>query len=69
LIIDDLVVKNGFFKNNRFIVRGILGYAIFESYMAEGLQLLARLIHDDEQVTFTIDNNSSIHIPVKLNVQ
>lgn len=67
--IDNLKLIDGYFDGNRFIMRGISGHAIVGTYKAEGLRSLARLIHDDEPFSFTIDKEKFVRVPVDLNVQ
>ena len=50
-------------------MRGIAGHAMIGTYRAEGLYSLARLIHDDEAFSFTIDKERTIFVPVELNVK
>ncbi|MFS0662371.1 hypothetical protein AB1L07_26405 [Niallia alba] len=66
-IIDDLKVIDGYFEENRFIMRGIAGYSLQGTYKAEGLLSLSRLIHDDEPFKFIIDNDKFVSVPVELN--
>jgi hypothetical protein len=68
-ILDELKVIDGYFEGDRFIMRGISGHAIYGVYKAAGLSSLARLIHDNEPFSFTIDKDKVIHVPVELNKQ
>lgn len=56
-----------YFDGDRFILRGIVGHAIYGVYKADNMRSLARLIHDDESFSFTIDHDKNIIIPVELN--
>ncbi|MCB5236871.1 hypothetical protein [Niallia circulans] len=66
-IIDELVVLDCYFDGDKFILRGINGQAIYGGYKAENMLSLARLIHDNEPFSFTIDKEKMIRIPVELN--
>lgn len=68
-VIDELKVIDGYFDGDRFIMRGIGGYAVEGFYKAEGLTSLARLIHDNEPFSFIIDKNRTIFVPVEINRQ
>jgi hypothetical protein len=50
-----------------FIMRGIVGYAMYGRYKAEGLRSMARLIHDNEPFSFTIDKERTVYVPVETN--
>ncbi|WP_338754874.1 hypothetical protein [Bacillus sp. FJAT-52991] len=68
-MIDELKIIDGFFDGERFIMRGMAGFAVYGTYKADGLRSLARLIHDDESFSLTIDKDRAIHIPVEQNEQ
>jgi hypothetical protein len=68
-MIDELKIIDGYFEADRFIMRGIAGHAIYGAYKAEGLRSLARLIHDDEPFSFSIDKDRTIFVPFELNKQ
>lgn len=68
MTVDQLNLIDGYFEGKRFIMRGILGYAVSGVFNAEGLLSLVRLIHDDELVNFIMDDGISIPVPVELNV-
>lgn len=67
--IDELKVIDGYFEDERFVMRGIAGFAVYGTYKADGLRSMARLIHDDEPFSLTIDKDRVIHIPVEQNKQ
>lgn len=67
--IDELKVIDGYFAGNRFIMRGLGGNALEGFYKAEGLYSLARIIHDKEPFSLTIDKDRTLFIPVELNKQ
>lgn len=66
-VIDELEVIDGIFEDDRFIMRGIAGHAVYGFYKAEGLASMARLIHDDTPFSLTIDKERTISIPIELN--
>ncbi|MFJ7978443.1 hypothetical protein ACIQZI_22815 [Peribacillus sp. NPDC096379] len=66
-VIDELEVLDGYFDGDRFILRGINGHAIYGAYKADNMLSLARLIHDNEPFSFTIDKEKMIRIPRELN--
>ncbi|MGM7637605.1 hypothetical protein [Bacillus sp. Hm123] len=68
-MIDELKVIDGFFDGERFVMRGIAGFAVYGTYKADGLRSMARLIHDDGPFSLTIDKDRVIHIPVQQNKQ
>lgn len=65
-VIDELKVIDGYFDGDIFIMRGIAGFAIDGKYKADGLSSMARLI-DDTPMSFTIDKERVVHIPVEKN--
>lgn len=67
--IDQLEVIDGYFDGDRFIMRGLGGNAVQGIYRAEGLSSLARIIHDNEPFSFTIDKDRTLFVPVELNKQ
>lgn len=67
--IDELKVIDGYFDGDRFIMRRIGGNAVEGYYKAEGLTSMARIIHDNEPFSFTIDKNRTLFVPVELNKQ
>lgn len=67
--IDHLEVIDGYFEDDHFIMRGIAGHAMIGTYKADGIRSLARVIHDDEPFSFTIDKNKLIRVPVEANVR
>lgn len=68
-VIDQLEIIDGYFEDNRFIMRGIAGVAVEGKYKADGLYSLVRLIHDDEPFSFTIDKERTVFVPVEFNVK
>jgi hypothetical protein len=66
-VIDELEVLDGYFDSDRFILRGIVGYAMYGVYKADNMRSLARLIHDNEPFSFTINKEKMIRIPTELN--
>lgn len=68
-VIDELKVIDGYFDEDRFIMRGLGGNALEGFYKAEGLYSLARLIHDKEPFSFIIDKDRTLFVPVELNKQ
>lgn len=68
-VIDQLEIIDGYFEDNKFIMRGIAGHAMIGTYKAEGMRSLARLIQDSEPFSFTIDKERTIFVPVELNLQ
>ena len=68
-VIDELRIIDGVFLDEVFIMRGIAGHAVYVSYKADGLRSMARLIHDDEVFSLTIDKDKFIRIPVEANKQ
>lgn len=68
MVIDNLRLIDGFFENDSFNIRGILRHAVFESFKADGVIMLARLIQEDEPIKLIIDRDSCISIPVELNL-
>jgi hypothetical protein len=66
-VIDQLEIVDGYFDGERFIMRGIAGYAVFGTYKAEGLRSMARLIQEGEPLQFTIDKERTIFVPVEQN--
>lgn len=66
-VIDELRIIDGVFLDEVFIVRGIHGYPVFQSYNAISLRNFAKLIHEDEGFSLVIDNERKIHIPVEEN--
>lgn len=67
-VIDRLEVIDGFFDGERFIMRGIAGFAMYGVYKADGLRSMARLI-DDTPMSFTVDSERKIVVPVELNMK
>lgn len=65
----ELNVLDGWIEDDRFIMRGIGKNTVYGKYKAEGLRSLARLIHENEPFSFTIDKDKVIHVPVELNRQ
>lgn len=68
-MMDELKIIDGFFDGERFVMRGIAGFAVVGTYKAAGLRSLARLIHDNEPFSLTIDKDRVIHIPMQQNKQ
>lgn len=66
-LIDELEVIDGYFQDNRFIMRGIGGHAVYGKYKSEGLRSMARLINNKVPLTIVIDKEREIFIPVKFN--
>lgn len=69
MVIDELQLLDGFFDNDSFILRGILGHAVFESYKLEGLLSFSRLIQEGEPLRIIIDDGLSIPVPLQLNLR
>lgn len=69
MVIDELELLDGFFDNDRFILRGILGHAVFGNYNLEGLLSFSRLIQEGEPLRLIIDDDLSIPVPIELNIQ
>lgn len=68
-VIDELKLVEGYFDDDRFIMRGIGGNVLQGVYKADGLTSMARLIHDNEPFSFTISKESTLFVPVELNKQ
>ena len=68
-LFDELKIIDGVLGDDKFIMRGIAGYAVYGSYKAEGLRSMARLIHDNEPFSLTIDKDKFIRVPVEANKQ
>ena len=66
-LIDELEVIDGYFQDNRFIMRGICGQAVYGKYKSEGLRSMARLINTKVPLTIVIDKEREIRIPMKFN--
>jgi hypothetical protein len=67
-IMDQLKVIDGYFDDNAFHMRGIGGLALKEGrFKANGLRSMARLIHENEPFSFTIDKETIVHVPIELN--
>lgn len=49
-------------RSSRFLLRGVLGHAVYGVYKAEGLRSMARLINNDPFI-MTIDDEQQIRIP------
>lgn len=67
-VIDKLQVIDGYFENDRFIMRGIAGNAIYGAYKTDGLRSMARLI-GDTPITLTIDKDRYIRVPIEANAR
>lgn len=65
--IDNLEIIDGYFDGERFIMRGIAGYAVHGAYRADGLRSMARLMQGNDPVNITIDKDRVIKVPVELN--
>lgn len=61
-MIEGLEVLDGYVQGERFILRGILGHAVYGKYKADGLRSMARLINN-EPFNMTIDEEKQIKIP------
>lgn len=68
-VIDQLEIIDGYLDKERFIMRGMAGYAVNGVYKAEGLRSMARLIDIGEPLSFTIDSERTIFVPVEKNEQ
>lgn len=68
MVIDQLEVIDGYIEEDCFIMRGIAGHTMIGTYRAAGLRSMARLI-DDTPMSFTIDKEKFIRVPVELNKQ
>ena len=66
MMIDDLIVVEGFIDGDCFVMRGIDGHAVYGRYSADNLYSLARLIVDGEPFSFTIDDKKRVPISVEL---
>lgn len=66
-IIDELQIIDGYFEDNRFIIRGIAGHAVYGRYKAEGLRSMAELVQGPDPLTLVIDKNRKIQVPVEMN--
>ncbi|WP_026575965.1 hypothetical protein [Bacillus sp. UNC438CL73TsuS30] len=61
--LDALKIVDGYFEDNRFIMRGLAGRAVFGTYTAAGLLSLANVISSrGEALRFTIDNDKHIEL-------
>lgn len=61
-MIEGLQVIDGYIQGERFIMRDILGHAVYGRYKADGLRSMARLINN-ESFNMTIDEDKQIKIP------
>lgn len=66
---DSLQVLDGYFQDDVFICRGILGHAFYHCYTSSELRLFANFIREDKPFTFTIDSERTVLFPVALNGQ
>ena len=62
----ELRVIDGYFEQDRFIMKGINGHAVEGKHRATGLRSMARLIGSCP-ITLMIDKNNKIHLPIDLN--
>lgn len=67
-VIDELQVIDGYFDDDRFIMRGIARHAMIGAYKAEGLRSMARLI-DNTPMSFKIDKDKTVFVPVEANAR
>ena len=66
---DELMLVEGYFEGDRFIMKGIGGNALQGVYKADGLTAMASLIHDNEPFSFTIGSDRVLFVPVESNKQ
>lgn len=64
-VIDTFEIIDGYYDDQRFVMRGLAGKAVNYVYKVEGLLSLARIINNScEAVDFTIDHDTQINLTV-----
>lgn len=66
---DHLEIIDDYFDGERFIMRGIAGYAVQGTYKEDGLRSMARLTQEGEPLRLTIDKERAIFVPVEKNAR
>lgn len=61
--IDELRLLDGYIEGDKFIMRGILGHAVYSAHNAENLRMMAFSINEQgSNFTIDIDDQKAIHI-------